>query len=272
MHTLLRKRPQRGFTLVELIVVILLLSIVGIGVTSFVRFGIEVYQDINGRDRQVSDSRFLIERLTRELREAVPNSVRVNSVNDDDGTCIEFMPIVTSSTYLDLAVLPEATSSTIEVVYIPDQNNTPVTGNNLKLIVFPLTPADVYDSGNEKIFAINSLSAPNSSNLMTITLNNAVNFSQDSPTQRYFIVDGAVMYCQGSDNKILRYSDYPLSVVQAVPNSGGVLMAERQTYATPFKKLSPTLQRNAVVQAKFEFTYTDEVLTLFNEVHIVNVP
>ncbi|AVV84022.1 MSHA biogenesis protein MshO [Shewanella putrefaciens] len=46
----------------------------------------------------LSQSRFVVERMTRELRSAVPNSVRVNT---DSLTyqCIEFVPIQASTSY-----------------------------------------------------------------------------------------------------------------------------------------------------------------------------
>ena len=40
----------------------------------------------------------------------------------------------------------------------------------------------------------------------------------------------------------------------------------------PFTILSPSLQRNAVVQVKLSFIRDDEVVVFDNAVHITNVP
>ncbi|MDP2560724.1 prepilin-type N-terminal cleavage/methylation domain-containing protein [Psychrobium sp. 1_MG-2023] len=258
---------QRGFSLIELIIVIIVLAIVGVGTTSFVRFGFEVYQDTAGRDRQISDSRFLIERLTRELRSALPNSVRVSN----DGKCVEFMPIVASSSYVDIPVAPEAASDQVTVV----NSQITATWPSPKIIVYPLRAADIYSSSSGtsgKIFDIKSIPT-STDNVITLTLENSVRFLKESPTERYFIVEEPVSYCQVNNERVMRYQGYSPAVAQPVPPSvTGVLMAKGQSNVTPFTLLDATLVRNAVVQLNFEFSYEDEVLELYNEVHVVNVP
>jgi len=106
------KRSDGGFTLIELVLVILVLAIVSTGVTKFITYGVNIYQDTAGRDKQISDSRFVIERITREVRNALPNSVRVTA----DGKCVEFIPILASSSYVDIPVLPDIASDTVTLV------------------------------------------------------------------------------------------------------------------------------------------------------------
>ena len=103
---------MKGFTLIELVLVILVLGIVSTSVTSFIRYGAEIYQDVSGRDKQISDSRFVIERITREIRNAVPNSVRVFKRLV---ACVEFIPILASSSYVDIPVLPDDASDTVTI-------------------------------------------------------------------------------------------------------------------------------------------------------------
>ena len=84
-----------GFTLIELILVIILLSIVAIFSFRFVGIGSEMYVTGADRVRLLDQSRFAIERITRELRNSVPNSARVTG----SGECLEFVPIKTAGTY-----------------------------------------------------------------------------------------------------------------------------------------------------------------------------
>jgi len=274
-------RAVKGFTLVELILVILVLGIVSTSVTSFISYGARTYQDVSGRDKQISDSRFVIERITREIRNAVPNSVRVSS----DGTCVEFIPILASSSYVDIPVLPDDPSDTLTLVSsdeVFDQTDT-------KIVVYPLTPNDIYIDGgltNGKLFDISSynfidIDADLSTNSdayqqLELTLGNSVLFDDDSPTQRYFIINNSVAYCQNANGNLLRYQGHDFTVNQAnqtnPPTSTGVLMAERQSNQFPFSIQSPTLVRSAIVVMDFSFTYDDEILRQVNEVNIANVP
>lgn len=259
------RRLQQGFTLIELILVILVLGVVSTSVTSFIRYGVSIYQDVSGRDKQISDSRFVIERLTRELRSALPNSVRVTG----GGACVEFVPILASSSYVDIPVLPDAASNQIVLV----ESSETFDETDTRLVVYPLSPSDIYvNQGlvSGKVFDVTSYGTVDA-HVMTVTLDDMVRFDDDSPTQRYFIIKDSVAYCQGSNNTIERFQGHALTATS--PNSGvGVLMAERQENAVPFSLQSPTLVRNAIVTMDFTFTYADEKLRLVNEVNVANVP
>jgi len=268
----MRRLIAKGFTFIELIVVILVLGTVSISVVSFIRFGVDIYQDGTGRERQIAESRYLIERMTRELREALPNSVRVSS----DGRCVEFVPIVSSSSYIDIPVLPEPATNSIAIVAGTTLNAGAFSPSNMSMVVYPSNTQDVYadDLGiTGKKFAVTQLSAI-VSNKRSVTLINTVRFSDDSPSQRYFLVQTPVSYCQGSNNQVFRYQgyDYTSAFTQLNTPPNGVLMAQHQSNPSPFVILNATLVRNAVLQLNFEFTYNDEALMLYNEVHIVNVP
>ena len=264
------RRAEQGFTLIELILVILVLSIVSISVTSFISFGVSSYQDVSGRAKQIGDSRFLIERLTREIRDALPNSVRVTN----GGECVEFIPILASLSYVDIPVLPDEPSSNIEVVTSDEE----FAAVNTKVVVYPLSPSDVYVMNGlteGKLFTVDKYLPVFNPNQVTSTikLDDEVLFDEDSPTQRYFIIRDSVAYCQDAENTIKRYQGHDFTVAQATtPEGTGILMAERQINDSPFSLQSPTLVRNAIVIMDFTFSYTDENLRLVNKVHISNVP
>ena len=108
-HSALPKRPllfnrqlsslrqvQQGVTLVELIVVMLLLGILATGLTSYLRIGASMYVDGTVVQQTLQQSRFALERVVRELRGAVPNSLRVLNNADNSISCVEFTPLVQS--------------------------------------------------------------------------------------------------------------------------------------------------------------------------------
>jgi MSHA biogenesis protein MshO len=262
----------------EMVIVIVILGIVGSGLANFIGLGAEVYVDAVGRERMISQTRFMMERLTREIREALPNSVRVSTISNI--TCIEFVPIQASSSYVNVPVLPESATATIEVV------QHAITGTTAdKIVIYPLTLNDVYGTNSASATTGNifSMDAPPSAGtgVQNVTLDNSVRFDADSPTQRYYLVSNAVAYCADvssgtSSGQIKRYGSYwpPTSGQQVPPqNATGVLMAENIKIAsTPFSYSSATLVSNAVVQFTFEIVRAGEQIDFHHEVHLINVP
>lgn len=250
------KYKSSGFTLIELIAVIVILGVLATAISSFIKFGTQVYTETTARDQLVSSARFAIERLNREVRNALPNSLRLKDVGT--AKCLEFTPILESTSYTDIPVAPEAVSNIIKVI----QFNEPFK-NNWSAIVYPLTPSDVYPlipSNSDKVHGVASVDTTGDEWVITLDNNNVL-FSEDSPTERlYFInVDETVEYCvQGG---ILTRND--------------ILMAQdihNLDLDPPFEVLAATLQRNAMVQIHFLFEKNKEQVTFNNEIQVLNVP
>ena len=267
-NTLIQK--SLGFTLLEMVTVIVLLGVVSVGITGFIRIGTGAYVDVTNRDELIANGRFVVERLNRELRSALPNSVRVNS----SGTtfCLEFIPFTTSSIYTDIPVLPEATSDTIFVAPFDDSEfNT-----SLQAAVYPLEAGELYGASN-KIADINSL--PDKSNdIWEITLSNSIRFEADSPTNRIYFVEQPVSYCKvnqadGTSAQLWRHDNGYSIDANNLPTNNGVLMANFMvaTY-DPFEVINPSHLRNAIIQNELIFERNFERMTFNNDVQVLNVP
>lgn len=259
-------RFSKGFTLVELVMVIVLLGVMSVGVTSFMGLGTRIYIDVSNRDELIASGRFAIERINRELREALPNSVRVT------GDCLEFIPVYASGIYQDIPVAPE--SAVNEVKMIADGSGfagvTPSWA-----VVYAVDEQHVYDAGQSRRHLVASYSIPNANGLSewTISFSSAVQFEEDSPTERLYITASPVSYCvQGS--RLFRYQDYGFNVTQTQPANNGVLMAEYiGSPPTSYFKVQPaTLERNSIVTFTLVLSRNDEDILLGNEVQVANVP
>ena len=77
---------QHGFTLVEMIVVIVITGIIAGMVAIFIRAPVQGYVDSARRAEMTDIADTALRRMARDLRTAVPNSVRVS------GTSVEFLP------------------------------------------------------------------------------------------------------------------------------------------------------------------------------------
>jgi MSHA biogenesis protein MshO len=134
---------QRGFTLVELVAVIVLLGVIGAATTQFIISGVGIYQDASRRDGLSQMGRFAVERVSREVRNALPGSIRVNI---SAGTqCLEFMPIKGASSYLGKVSETPAISN----VSVVDFSYSYTNGN--RIAIYTLDQGDLYSTGSKSI-------------------------------------------------------------------------------------------------------------------------
>ena len=105
---------QRGFTLVELVVTIVLMGILGAGTVSFLMTSTESYVDTSVRNQLGGLGRLTITKLERVIRTAVPNSLRVTSVGAGGDQCLEYLPLAAATSYLDVSFI--SASNTITMV------------------------------------------------------------------------------------------------------------------------------------------------------------
>lgn len=264
---------QRGFTIVELVAVIVILGVLGVGASQFIRQGVGIYVDTVRRDNLQQQSRFAIERISRELKQALPGSIRTSS--DVNSQCIEFVPIVAASTYLN-PVAGVGNITSLELVDVGYNFN-----NGDSLVIYPLDQERVYGSiakpsGNR--VAIASESAGAQANTRSLTFS-ATAFDEESPNQRVYIISTPVSFC-ARDNSLTRHSNYNYSINQLllpgdeVPLAEYIRLDDDGTYAL-FDYMPDSLQRAAIINLDLRFfdgSESDEWLRMIREVSLRNTP
>ncbi|MBE4592791.1 MSHA biogenesis protein MshO [Vibrio navarrensis] len=254
---------QRGFTLIEMVISIILLAVVGLFLGSVIRQGLSIYVDSSAREALIQQGRFVTERLSRELREAVPNSVLV------DNGCIEFLPITNSAIYSEL---PSA-AGPFRLLPI----NKQVTQDE-RLVVLPRDAQSLlgYLSPNaEQIALITQSVVFNASNQLTmvdVPISAANPFSLQSPARRVYFYRTPVAFCY-ENNRIYRYADYGLDREDLVSSElgTGVLMAENLSQAS-FEVAKPELQRNGLIKIELTFEDRGEKVEFVHNALIYNTP
>jgi MSHA biogenesis protein MshO len=266
-------RSQQGFTLIELIAVIVILGVLASSMTSFLRFGIRSYTDAADREELISTARFVIERLNREVRNALPNSLRTIGVNAE---CLEFMPIDKSVIYLDIPVAPEIASNSVEVLMLESS----LLSTTKYVSVYALKSADIYSQTTGVIEEFLSVdNSGNKENVSTINFTAGVLFNTESPTNRLYFIGLPVSYCVEANN-IYRYQDYdsydsdgtPGTTVSKILMAGNIDNYSASGNVQPFQTIPATLQRNGLVQIRFKFVRNLEEIVFNNEIQVPNVP
>ncbi len=279
-------QKSRGFTLIELITVVVILGVASAGIAAFVRSSMQTYIDVSTREQLVTESRFAIERLKREISNAVPNSVRITG--NTSYHCLEFVPINWATVYTDL---PQAGDLVLDVVALHDINNVPYslpTGDNFA-IVYPTRSEDVYDATRSRRVNVTACSDDGDGDCSTLDDSDDIvqltvtgQFAQSSPASRVYLVDRSVSFCV-YQNKLIRYENDILTnqlgafpglpvLAEHVTNTLSADPANNPAEDDPFRIISTRLQSNAIVEVRLRFVDNEEQIAYQQEIHVANVP
>ncbi|NMM37559.1 MAG: type II secretion system protein [Glaciimonas sp.] len=260
---------QRGFTLIEAIMVITITGILAGVVAIFIRTPVQSYFDVERRAEMTDTVDTALRRIGRDVRLALPNSVRVTKV----GTVsyLEFLQTSDGGRYradgpgdiLDFT----ATDTTFDVLGPPVAM---VAGAQNLLVVYNLgiPGADAYQGDNTSpITAIDA-----ATHIVTI---NAKQFPLSSPGNRFQIISSPVTYaCDPGTGNLTRFWNYPIQGAQPTAFAGTpqALLATNVAGCTFTYDQLVINQRTSVVSIWLQLSQGSENVNLYHEVHVSNVP
>lgn len=240
------KLKQRGFTLIELVIVIIILAAIGIATSRYIATGVSIYTDISERDKELNSTRFVMERLRRDLLNALPNSLIVSN----NQQCLTFTPIKESTIYGDDFPIAPLSKSSGAIATI--DNYSFAVGD--KAVVYLLDSSELQ-LPSTKVHTITALSGE------TITFNGEVSFELGSPSKRLYIVNRSKSYYFNLAGE-LRLADSC--------TSQGDLMATN--IKGEFDVAAPTLQRNGLAKVRFTLDFDGQEVPIEQTLQVNNVP
>jgi MSHA biogenesis protein MshO len=279
-----------GFSLIELIVVIVLLGLLAGGAGLLILNPIEAYDAQVRRQQLVDQGEMALRQIARDLHRALPNSVRIAPAGT--GFALEMVNIVDGARYRDeyggayLAdpdFVLDFTGPDAVFNLLGGLNNPAVFDPDNRLVIYN-TSANIYaeaievdkqgiitDGGTTLAF-VTLNPGPNQED--QISLSTAFEFTQQSPGQRAFLVDGAISYiCNPATSSILRYSGYGFDDPQQIPPGGAVSdTLVSQVIGCNASYTPGTAQRGGIITLDITLGDSGENINLLHQVHVVNVP
>lgn len=261
-------RVDRGFTLVEMIISIVITGIVVSMVAMFGRGQINAYIDAGNRAELSDAADTTLRRIARELQAALPNSVRVS------GNFLEFVPIHDAGRYRaelnatgggNVLDFGSTTDNSFDVL------GPPVTiqaGDELVIFNLGQSGSDVYEGTSRR-------AATAAVGVNSITFAPAgTQFPLASPQSRFQIVGTPVTYeCSGAT--LIRHSGYGFHSTQptAFGGLGGVAAVMTDNVGgCSFNYAPAILQRNGLVVLRLTLTRNGESVELLHQVDVMNTP
>jgi len=241
-------RSQKGFTLIEMVVTMVILGIVAVMSVQLIMPIFRGYIDARVVDRLYNEAKFAVERMDRELRMAIPNTMR--TVPGDTG--VQFGLLADAAYYSK----GPADKKQIEV----DATMGALLAIGDKLSIYNTNPNKFYNEN--RVYQIAALPGGN-----IIELNKKLN--KHSPDRRFYLLKFPVTFYH-SGTQILRSFGYNLASAD-YGTSGGNVLATRVQSAT-FTYTPGSLNRNAYIDIELTMADGDITLNYSHQIHVRNMP
>lgn len=272
-------RTENGFTLIEMVMVIAITGIIASIVAVFMRAPIEGYFDAAARAEITDTADTALRRVGRDLRLALPNSVRVAGA----GTVLEFLSTRTGGRYRAQADVPgddalnfDAADTSFDV--LGPALTGMAAGDQIVIYNLGIPGADAYEGNTAATHNRRSYNG-GTGTVNKITITSANPFPLESPGRRFQVVDTPVTYiCDGAGN-LWRYWGYPIqsaqpSTIAALDGLIGVAKAllAQNVSACQFAYNAGVTERNGLVAMQMAITQNGESVNLHHQVHVSNLP
>jgi MSHA biogenesis protein MshO len=280
-----------GFTLIELVITIAVGSVVVAFMALFIVSPMNAYSAQTRRAALVDASDSALRFMARDLRSALPNSVR--TAVSGNVTALELLatadgaryqdngPVTNPALALDFTAADGAFATTVPFT----QLTLPFASASYYLSIYNVgvPGANAYQSPPNVITPAGTaitIKAGATANQNLVTLTPAFQFAYGSPEKRVYLVSGPVSYlCDTSAGTLTRYAGYliqsaePTTAAAALTGAGATsALVASNVSSCNFAYTPGTAQRNALATLEIQITQSGEAVQLLNEVQVVNAP
>jgi MSHA biogenesis protein MshO len=277
------RKNARGFSLVELVVVIVVLGVLGASVAVFINNPVRGYFNTIRRAQLTDAAETALRRMIRDLQTATPNSVRITT--NGSTLYLEFTPIADAGRYRAATSGGNEPSGTnpLDTTDPADTSfqvlGPPVTvPASAKLVIFNLGSgtSDLYAGGNRR----DVTTAAGSASTITFTSTGSA-WPADSPDRHFYLVTTPVTYVcapvAGGSGRLDRYSGYALQATQpsstiAAPLSGAARALLLDNVSGCSFETSAVLTNANAIALTLQLTDSNETVTLYSQVYLENTP
>lgn len=264
---------NQGFTLIEMVVVITIVAVLAAGAALFIRNPTQAFIDSENNANLTDRADTALRRMARDIRNALPNSVRVTTSGSD--SFIEFIPVKAAGRYR-AAVGNSVSDNPLDFTLAADTFDvlgpavSITSGDKLVIYNLGIAGADAYEGTN-----IRALQTTGT--LTTLSFSGGA-FPLESPASRFYVVATPVTYaCDMTNKQLLMYSGY--AIASAQPSSIAALNAlatarvlANNVTSCQISYTAGVLQRTAVVTLYLGLSQDTAKVSLMQQVNIVNSP
>ncbi|TCS39077.1 MSHA biogenesis protein MshO [Paucimonas lemoignei] len=290
---------DRGFTLAEAIIVIVITGIISAIVATFIVKPVEGYTQAVARAETTDVADNAMRRIARDIRLALPNSIRVSA----DQRSLELLLTKTGGRYLDVEDMQpvgnilnfEASGSCLTtpancrfdvVGLLPTGSQAIVPGD--QIVVYNLggnfasLGADAYSGGNRA--AVSAVNAATGTVTLAANPFAAQATPMKSPAKRFQVVTTPVTYhCNvgtGGTSRLMRYWNYPITALQQSPanvatnagNNNAILANGVQDCRFDYQTLRNINSGLIGIRITMAPTAGSGQIDLVHQVHVDNTP
>lgn len=275
----------RGFTLVELVIVIVIMGIIAAAIASIFKPAVDSYFDSRRRATLSDMADTAVKRIGREVRRAVPNSIRIP--NDQ---CFEFVPGKAGGLYRRAVDIVNAGSDPLDTSgpdvsfdVLSPLSAVPVAGDFV--VIGNQNTDDVYSGATRGTVSDWTWLSPPAEAPGRVTLNSATQFPAGYDGGRFFVVDQnerSVFYiCRGAGvsggngtgEMVRLVQGFNAAYPSSCPASGGTRLASRVAACEfIYDPNQGATQQSGFVWLRIELLEAGERVALAYGAHVSNVP
>lgn len=272
----------KGFTLIEMIIVIVITGIIASTVAIFIKPAIDSYTASVRRAELTDAVDTALRRLSRDVRTAVPNSMRQHS-----NTCVEYAPIKAAGRYRrekDLAANDElnfsAADNQFDVLNMTPAGTEPAVGDQVVIYNLAQDVADLYAASNNR----GTVAAGSTAARVQMSPNKL--FPLASPNASFQLVPASgpvALVCtgvgiasgSGTGQLVARTGQGYVAATGTCPavvaGITDTVLVDRVS-ACSFNYNSDVLRRHGLLTVSLSLMRDGETVNLVQQIHIDNVP